>query len=68
MAVSGCCLVGCAVVFCEYSGAVFGTKDDDCVDGEEGHAGCHGWRDWESSEALVVLWIELLRWHDEVVV
>ena len=36
-------VVGCGVVFCEDAGAVVSAEDYDGVDGEEGHAGCHGW-------------------------
>ena len=34
VAVGGRAMVGCAVVFCEDSGAVFGAEDYDGIDGE----------------------------------
>jgi hypothetical protein len=43
LAVGRCAVVGCRVVFCEDAGAIVGAEDYDGVDGEEGHAGCHGW-------------------------
>jgi len=42
LAVGWCAVVGCRVVFCEDAGAVVGAEDYYSVDGEEGHAGCHG--------------------------
>jgi hypothetical protein len=43
LAVGWCAVVGCGVVLCEDAGAVVCAEDYDGVDGEEGHAGCHGW-------------------------
>lgn len=33
--------MGRRIVFGEYPGAIFGAKDEDCLDGKEGHSRRH---------------------------